>query len=161
MGRPPLPLPPPPRPPRHAWQSSIVYGAVQVFDSKQPMQPVSVFWSLQLSAPDPEPEPEPDPDPLPPLEPQSAGHVAPFSPACVSHTALPHDATLPPLLPLLPLLPPVPQSAVHTPTSVDAQTPSPHSATVPSSPLSAHANARAIARAQKIPDLILIMVADG
>jgi hypothetical protein len=118
-----------------------------------------VVGSLQFSVL----EPEPDPEPLPlPLE-QSAGHEAPFSPFVVSHMPLPHELVLLPL-PLLPL----PQSDAQNPTSLVEQMPSPHPV-MPELPLlplssspfpideSAQAKARAMARAQKIPALILIM----
>jgi len=149
----PLPLPMP-----HAAQSFAVYGGVHIWNDVQNRQPICVAGSLQFSVLLPEPEPEPLPLPLL----QSAGHEAPFSPFVVSHWPLPHELLLPPLLPL-------PQSAVQKPISLGEHVPSPHvfwllplplPLPLPSSsPIveSAQANARAIARAQKIPDLILIM----
>jgi len=64
------------------------------------------------------PEPEPEPEPPPP--PQSFGHDALVSP--VSHVLLPQTgfAAPPP--------PPEPQSALQLPTSLAAQTESPHTA---------------------------------
>ena len=161
FGKPPMHIVPLPLPMPHAAQSCAVYGGVHIIRPVHRMQPNCVCGSLQFSELEPEPEPEPLPLPLPLL--QSCGHEAPFSPFVVSHIPLPQEL----LLPLLPL----PQSSVQKPTSDGAHVPSPQTfcwllPPLPSSPPppmveSAHANARAIARAQKIPDLILIMVADG
>ena len=107
------------------------------------------------------------PLPLPlPLPPQSEKHDEAVSPFVVSHWPLPQTALL------LLLLPPSPQSVGQYPTSAVAHVPSPHtlpevlsSSFMSSSPgpgdsAQAKANASDIDRAQKIPDLVLIIAAN-
>ena len=107
--------------------------------------------------------------PLPPLLPcwpQSEKHVEELSPFVVSHCPLPQTALL------LLLLPPSPQSVGQYPISAVAHVPSPHtlpevlssppmsSSPGPGDSAQATANASAIDRAQKIPDLVLIIGAN-